>query len=129
MVVTFHSLSQECKLFVLAFFFCLLNWFFFLNRHAPKVHPLPEENRVIQGQDFSITCEASGTPQPTIKWTKVHEALGDNVHQMGNVLRITNARPENRGVFLCIAENAGGHDQSSTVIDIERKLSLWPLFV
>lgn len=90
---------------------------------SPTVKRLPEENLIIQGQDFSVTCEASGTPYPSIKWTKVHEALGDNVHQTGNVLRIMNARPDNRGVYLCIAENVAGHDQSSTVVDIERKSS------
>lgn len=32
-----------------------------------------------------------------------------------------NARPDNRGIYLCIAENDGGNDQTSTFIDIERK--------
>uniref|UniRef100_A0A1A9VWV6 Basement membrane-specific heparan sulfate proteoglycan core protein n=1 Tax=Glossina austeni TaxID=7395 RepID=A0A1A9VWV6_GLOAU len=85
----------------------------------PSVKRLPEENLIIQGHDFSITCEASGTPYPSIKWTKVHESLGDNVQQTGSVLRIMNARPDNRGVYLCIAENSAGHDQASTVVDIE----------
>lgn len=94
---------------------------YFLFSIAPSVQRLPEENRVIQGHDFTITCDATGTPYPTIRWTKVHESLGDNVHQTGNVLRIMNARPDNRGIYLCIAENEGGNDQSSTFIDIERK--------
>ncbi|KAI8120669.1 Basement membrane-specific heparan sulfate proteoglycan core protein [Lucilia cuprina] len=89
------------------------------NSIAPSVQRLPEENRVIQGHDFTITCEASGTPYPTIRWTKVHESLGDNVHQSGNVLRIMNARPDNRGIYLCIVENEAGTDQTSTFIDIE----------
>lgn len=88
---------------------------------APKVKILPEENRIIQGKDFSITCEASGSPYPSIKWTKVHESMADNVHLTGNVLRIINARPENRGMYVCIAENSAGTDQSNTIIDIERK--------
>ena len=88
---------------------------------APVVKRLPYENRIVQGKDFSISCEASGSPQPTIKWTKVHESLADNVHVTGNVLRIINARPENRGMYVCIAENSAGSDQSNTIIDIERK--------
>lgn len=43
------------------------------------------------------------------------------MQQTGSVLRIMNARPDNRGVYLCIAENSAGHDQASTVVDIERK--------
>lgn len=86
------------------------------------IQKLAEENQIIQGQDFTITCEASGSPRPTIRWTKVHESLGNNVHQNGNVLRIISARPENRGIYLCIAENDAGTDQMNTFIDIERKL-------
>lgn len=85
----------------------------------PTVNRLVDENRIVQGQDFSITCEANGTPYPSIKWTKVHEALAENVQQTGNVLRIINARPENRGMYICIAENSAGSDQSSTIIDVE----------
>ncbi|XP_018799864.1 PREDICTED: basement membrane-specific heparan sulfate proteoglycan core protein isoform X12 [Bactrocera latifrons] len=89
----------------------------------PVVKRLPEQNRIIQGQDFSITCEATGSPYPSIKWTKVHEALADNVQQTGNVLRIINARPENRGMYLCIAENIAGSDESNTIIDVEPRES------
>ncbi|XP_050331106.1 basement membrane-specific heparan sulfate proteoglycan core protein isoform X13 [Bactrocera neohumeralis] len=89
----------------------------------PAVKHLPEQNRIIQGQDFSITCEATGSPYPSIKWTKVHEALADNVQQTGNVLRIINARPENRGMYLCIAESIAGSDESNTIIDVEPRES------
>ncbi|XP_049312019.1 basement membrane-specific heparan sulfate proteoglycan core protein isoform X6 [Bactrocera dorsalis] len=90
---------------------------------GPVVKRLPEQNLIIQGQDFSITCEATGSPYPSIKWTKVHEALADNVQQTGNVLRIINARPENRGMYLCIAENIAGSEESNTIIDVEPRES------
>ncbi|XP_053952208.1 basement membrane-specific heparan sulfate proteoglycan core protein isoform X5 [Anastrepha ludens] len=90
---------------------------------APVVKRLPDENHIVQGQDFSITCEATGSPYPNIKWTKVHEALADNVQQTGNVLRIINARPENRGMYLCIAENVAGSHESNTIIDVEPRES------
>ncbi|XP_037931811.1 basement membrane-specific heparan sulfate proteoglycan core protein [Teleopsis dalmanni] len=86
---------------------------------VPTIRRMKEENNVIQGQDFTITCEATGTPYPNIKWTKVHEPMADNVHQTGNVLRIINARSENRGMYLCIAENSVGTDQANTIIDVE----------
>ncbi|XP_067635534.1 basement membrane-specific heparan sulfate proteoglycan core protein isoform X4 [Eurosta solidaginis] len=89
----------------------------------PVVKPLPEENHILQGQDFSLTCEATGSPYPSIKWTKVHEALPNNVQQTGSVLRIINARPENRGMYLCIAENVAGSHESNTIIDVEPRES------
>ncbi|KAH8387838.1 hypothetical protein KR093_009841, partial [Drosophila rubida] len=85
----------------------------------PVIMRFPEANTIEQGSDFSITCESSGSPYPTIKWTKINEQLASNVHQTGNVMRIINARIENRGFYLCIAENAHGQDQVRTSIDID----------
>lgn len=47
--------------------------------------------------------------------------LGGNAQQTGNVLRILNTRPENSGVYSCMASNNVGSDQKATVIDVERK--------
>lgn len=44
-----------------------------------------------------------------------------NVQQNGNTLRILNAQPSNRGVYICVAENSEGMDRSYTVVDIDRK--------
>jgi hypothetical protein len=48
--------------------------------------------------------------------------LESNARQTGNVLRILNARPENNGVYVCLASNNAGSDQAATIIEIERKL-------
>ncbi|XP_041563042.1 basement membrane-specific heparan sulfate proteoglycan core protein isoform X19 [Drosophila elegans] len=85
----------------------------------PRIVPLPENVNIIQGQDYSITCEASGTPHPSIKWAKVHDQLAVNVHINSNTLTIYGARPENRGPYSCFAVNSHGTEQSSTNIDIE----------
>lgn len=47
--------------------------------------------------------------------------LSGNAQQTGNVLRILNVRPENSGVYSCVASNVVGSDQKATVIDVERK--------
>lgn len=44
-----------------------------------------------------------------------------NTRQTGNVLRILNARPENSGVYICLASNTAGSDQAATIIEVERK--------
>jgi len=36
-------------------------------------------------------------------------------------LKITNTIPENSGVYVCLATNTEGSDQSATVVDVERK--------
>lgn len=92
------------------------------NREPPIVQPLEELYTVTQGTDFSLVCEASGNPYPQVKWTKLHEEIGSNVQINGNTLRILNAQPDNRGVYLCSAESNGQTAEQNTVIDIERKL-------
>lgn len=88
---------------------------------VPVIVRLQESYIVDQGTDLSITCESSGSPYPSIKWTKVGGQMATNVQQTDNVLRIINAKPENRGVYLCLAENDYGVDQSSTSVGVERK--------
>lgn len=88
---------------------------------SPQIKRFEELYKVIQGHDFSLICEVTGDPYPKIKWTRVHEEFNANTQQSGNILRILNAQPDNRGVYTCIAENSGGTVEESTVVDIERK--------
>lgn len=88
----------------------------------PTIVPLQEQYMVVQGSDFSLTCEASGNPHPTIIWTKVHEdSLGANVQQFGNILKITHAQIENRGIYQCTAQSNGQTVETSSIIEIECK--------
>lgn len=88
----------------------------------PTVKPLNELYTVLQGSDFTLTCEAAGNPYPTISWSKIHEqSLGTNVQQVGNILKIFNAQPHNRGIYQCSVSSNGQTTETSGVIDIERE--------
>lgn len=87
----------------------------------PTIKRFNEVYNITQGQDFSLNCEASGSPYPKVKWDRVHEAFESNMNQNGNILRIMNAQPSNRGVYTCIAESDGGIAEESAIIDVERK--------
>ncbi|XP_035902063.1 basement membrane-specific heparan sulfate proteoglycan core protein isoform X6 [Anopheles stephensi] len=91
------------------------------NKVAPRVNPLNKNYVVLQGADFSLSCEATGTPFPTIKWTLSGKTFESNVQQSGNVLRIFNAQPSNGGVYICVANNEEGMDRSYTVVEIDRR--------
>lgn len=88
---------------------------------SPTIKRFDERYNIIQGYDFSIPCEVAGNPHPIVKWTRAHEEFNANTQQNGNILRILNAKPENRGIYTCIAENSAGNTEESTVIEIERK--------
>lgn len=87
----------------------------------PRVKPLEELYTVVQGSDFTLTCEASGNPYPTVVWAKIHEDLASNCQQVGNLLKIISAQPHNRGIYQCTVTSNGQSTETSTVIDIERK--------
>lgn len=90
----------------------------------PVVKPLDELYTVVQGQDFTLTCEASGSPYPSVEWKKIHEdSLGTNCQQIGNLLKIFNAQPANRGIYQCTATSNGQSTETSTIIEIERKFA------
>lgn len=92
----------------------------------PTIKPLQDQYMVVQGSDFSLTCEASGNPYPTIVWKKVHEdSLGANVQQIGNVLKISHAQIENRGIYQCTAQSNGQTVDASGIIEIECKFQLF----
>ncbi|XP_052863350.1 basement membrane-specific heparan sulfate proteoglycan core protein [Anopheles cruzii] len=100
------------------------------NKIAPRVNPLNKNYMLVQGSDFSLPCEATGTPFPTIKWTLSGKPFESNVQQSSNVLRIFNAQPSNGGVYICVANNEEGMDRAYTVIEIDRRerpvLELYP---
>jgi hypothetical protein len=41
------------------------------NEQPPKIVVLERKYSVVQGGDFELTCESSGSPYPTIEWSKV----------------------------------------------------------
>lgn len=38
---------------------------------TPFIRDFEQRYSVMQGQDFTLTCEATGTPYPTVKWMMV----------------------------------------------------------
>lgn len=88
---------------------------------TPNIKEFERKYVIIQGQDFSLPCEVTGDPRPSITWSLSGEELGQNIQVNGNILRVLNARPENSGVYVCVAESSTGTDQAATIIEVERK--------
>lgn len=45
------------------------------NDQAPKIRSLEKKYTIIQGKDFEVTCEASGTPYPQVSWSSVRNLI------------------------------------------------------
>ena len=89
----------------------------------------------VEGNNITITCEATGIPLPTIVWTFSGTVLmSDSVNITttvnGDVLRVTetltimNVSREHTGVYTCSANNSVGSDNSDITITVQCKLLL-----
>ncbi|KRT82106.1 Immunoglobulin, partial [Oryctes borbonicus] len=87
----------------------------------PTVRITPKNQTVGQGSTVQIHCDATGIPPPTVKWTRVHEDFGSTTHQEGSVLRINPVNVEDRGIYVCVANNVHGIAQDSSLLFVERR--------
>ncbi|KAF2367998.1 Laminin G domain [Trinorchestia longiramus] len=89
--------------------------------NVPTVRIEPDRQTVNQGSTAEVRCIASGSPQPTISWSKVNSQFGRGVSVDGDVLRINVAEISDRGMYVCDARNSGGSARAVTVIEVERR--------
>ena len=88
----------------------------------------------MEGNNITITCEATGIPLPTILWAFSGRILmSDSVNTTtvnGDVLRVTerltimNVSREYTGMYTCSANNSVGSDNSDITITVQCKLLL-----
>ncbi|XP_019642606.1 PREDICTED: uncharacterized protein LOC109483908 [Branchiostoma belcheri] len=89
---------------------------------APNIQLQPSvTNKVLQGNDLTLECNATGEPDPKYEWIK------DSRIKLGNSteLMLKNVKEEARGEYVCIASNRFG--SSSTVpiqVDVTSKPQL-----
>ncbi|XP_020794258.1 immunoglobulin superfamily containing leucine-rich repeat protein 2-like, partial [Boleophthalmus pectinirostris] len=92
-----------------------------------------ENERFYEGGLLVLTCEYSGSPEPTAKWrinSRKELALklteNDSAEMLDNSLKvykngtlvISNLKKEDSGVYSCSAANEAGWDEKSVVIEV-----------
>ncbi len=73
----------------------------------PEIVYVPvDTNRVHIGANLSLECVANGAPVPLVSWEKFGGILPEKRSQQiyGNLI-ITNIQPEDKGTYVCRAEN------------------------
>ena len=87
----------------------------------PEIVYVPlDTNRVQIGANLSLECVANGAPVPLVSWEKFGGVLPDKRSQQvfGNLI-LTNVQPEDKGTYVCRAENGPGQATFKTaLIDI-----------
>ncbi|XP_040085931.1 protein sidekick-1 [Oryx dammah] len=97
----------------------------FLSIIEPPYFTVEPESRILAEveENVDIVCEAVGVPPPALQWFK--DAISINKLQnpryqvlAGGGLRVRQLRPEDSGIFQCLASNAGGEVQTHTYLDV-----------
>ncbi|KAK8750302.1 hypothetical protein OTU49_014768 [Cherax quadricarinatus] len=89
--------------------------------NLPMVQIQPDRQTINQGTNAELRCIVSGDPAPVITWSKVNEEFGAGVIVEGSILRINNAVINDRGMYVCTAQNDGGTAQAAAIIEVERR--------
>ena len=91
---------------------------------------------MIQGQDGKVTCEAGGASVVTLQWKK-ETGSGDvdvpnswvninkdiSTNRVQAVLKMTNAKLADGGVYKCIVSVSGKSDHKKTTIRVDCKFA------
>jgi len=92
----------------------------------PFIRDLPERTILAVGEQAVLTCEVSGNPEPSVKWSKDGDT---NIPRAqfkddGRILAIKDVLPIDSGMYECRASNKWGESRSSTTVVIAGKF-LW----
>ena len=100
------------------------NKFYFLepkNSEGPNIIYSPiDANRVQIGSNLTLECVANGAPVPVVTWEKFGASLPDrrSTQLFGNLI-LTNIQQEDRGTYVCRADNGPGQTTFKTaMIDV-----------
>ena len=94
------------------------------HRSPPMVNIEPARQTIVQGQRGELRCITSGQPRPTISWLKLYDQIDPygNRHEIdGDRLFIRRMEIEDRGIYVCRAENIDGVSNASAFVEIERR--------
>lgn len=92
-----------------------------MRRNIPSVHLEPERQTVRQGEDATLRCIATGTPTPVITFSKVGSNLTHRHIVQDNTLVIEQTVVQDRGHYICRAENREGMAQATAVLEVDRR--------
>ncbi|KAH9506007.1 Basement membrane-specific heparan sulfate proteoglycan core protein, variant 5 [Dermatophagoides farinae] len=92
-------------------------------KSPPVVSVEPARQTIVQGQRGELRCIASGNPRPTISWLKLYDQIDPyGRHEIdGDQLIIRRMEVEDRGIYICRAENIDGISNASAFVEIERR--------
>ena len=76
----------------------------------------------MEGENITLSCNATGNPEPSISWVKDGFLIQSNSRinfSLGNkILTITNTSRTDSGEYRCVARNRVGNDTSNFKVNV-----------
>ena len=73
----------------------------------------------MEGENVTLSCNATGIPLPMVSWIKVD---GDMIVSNGSELVLTNINRSEAGEYRCEASNECGSASETATIEVQCKL-------
>ncbi|XP_049734159.1 basement membrane-specific heparan sulfate proteoglycan core protein isoform X10 [Elephas maximus indicus] len=86
---------------------------------APKVQVEEVELTVEAGHTATLRCSATGSPTPTIHWSKLRSPLPWQHRLEGNTLIIPRVAQQDSGQYICNATSPAGHAEATIALHVD----------
>ena len=97
---------------------------------APLITTQPQGGPVTEGDNVTLSCNASGNPVPSISWTRNGSLLNSSVPRISfgpesRKLTIMSINRADSGEYRCVADSSVGNDSSeAATLDVKCKFKL-----
>ncbi|KAM7098229.1 basement membrane-specific heparan sulfate proteoglycan core protein isoform 13-T13 [Molossus nigricans] len=86
---------------------------------APQVQVEEVELTVEAGHTATLRCSATGSPTPTIHWSKLRSPLPWQHRVEGDTLIIPRVAQQDSGQYICNATSPAGHAEATILLHVE----------
>ncbi|CAK6440721.1 unnamed protein product [Pipistrellus nathusii] len=86
---------------------------------APQVQVEEVELTVEAGHTATLRCSATGSPTPTIHWSKLRSPLPWQHRLEGDTLVIPRVAQQDSGQYICNASSPAGHAEATILLHVE----------
>ncbi|KAI1289172.1 Hemicentin-1 [Halotydeus destructor] len=95
-------------------------------KQTPKWLKEPEDVVAVLGEDYSVECAATGSPNPTITWFRLNQPSRQKLFN-GNYLKLNDISSGASGLYECVADNGVDDVLRKTIKVLVNELEYWYL--